>query len=236
MSGYCVAGLATVQTNIEKPVHLKSCDSSYDACEFNFPKCYNAQMPQQRHDYLKRLLREHYQANSYVHWTHTIESRETGWLTPTFYYKFRELLTHTLFRYGIACPIYCCMPDHIHLMWIGLFEGTDQLNATRYLRRQVNASLVKVGYRLQLQSYDNVLSENDREREVFEDVCEYIARNPERKNLVEVDKFADYKFTDCLVPGAPELTFSDPGFWESFWRIHSAVSTTGLQKLRDVKA
>jgi hypothetical protein len=60
-----------------------------------------------RNDYLKRLAPEYYQGQSYVHWSMTIEDRKTGWLIPIFYYKFREILTHTLFRYGLCCPIYC---------------------------------------------------------------------------------------------------------------------------------
>ncbi len=53
-------------------------------------------------DYLKRLPPEYYRGQACVHWTMTIEDRKTGWLVPIFYYKFRELLTHTMFRYGIC--------------------------------------------------------------------------------------------------------------------------------------
>jgi len=59
--------------------------------------------------YLKRLRDTFYHGQSYVHWTMTIENRKTGWLIPIFYYKFRELLTHTIFRYKICCPIFCLM-------------------------------------------------------------------------------------------------------------------------------
>ena len=189
-------------------------------------------MCQKRQDYLKRLPREHYQGAAFVHWSLTIEERKTGWLTPIFYYKFRELLTHTTFRYGLTCPIYCCMPDHMHLMWLRLFDGSDQLNAMKYFRRQTNQTLGKVGFTLQGQAYDNVLSEQDRNRDAFEEVCEYIARNPERKGLVTVDRFMDHPFTDCLVPGAPELKFFDETFWDSFWRIYSASRKNGLMRLK----
>ena len=187
-------------------------------------------MSSKANDYLKRLPREYYQGDAYVHWSLTMEGRKTGWLTPIFYYKFRELLTHTTFRYGITCPVFCCMPDHIHLMWIGLFPVSDQLNAMKYFRRQTNDVLQKIGFEFQSQGYDNVLSEEDRERDALEDVCEYIARNPERKKLVAVDQFKQYKFTDCLVPGAPELRFFDSGYWDAFWRIHSATVKSGLAR------
>lgn len=48
--------------------------------------------------YLKRLEPEHYRAQACVHWSMTILDRRTGWLVPFFYYKFRELLTHSMFR------------------------------------------------------------------------------------------------------------------------------------------
>ena len=160
----------------------------------------------------------------------SIQVERTGWLIPTFYYKFRELLTHAMFRYGVTCPIYCCMPDHIHLMWIGLFPGSDQINAMRYFRRHINEALARIGFELQTQGYDNVLSDANKERSAFEDICEYIARNPERKGLVPVDGFAQYKFTDCLIPGAPEVKVFDSEYWTTFWRIHSATVKNGLIK------
>ena len=181
-------------------------------------------------DYLKRLPRENYRGEAYVHWSLTIQNRRTDWLTPIFYYKFRELLTHTMFRYGITCPIYCCMPDHIHMMWTGLFDGTDQLNAMKYFRRQTNEVLRKIEHEFQTQGYDNVLSEEERERTAFEDVCEYIARNPERKELVGPDEFRKYRFTDCLIPGAPEVHFADEQYWDTFWRIHSSIKRNGIVK------
>lgn len=181
-------------------------------------------------DYLKRLPREHYQGQAYVHWSLSINDRNTGWLSPAFYYKFRELLTHTTFRYAITCPVYCCMPDHIHLLWIGLFENTDQLNAMKYFRRQVNEVLGKIGFSLQDQGYDNVLGEDDRIETAFEGVCEYIARNPERKGLVAADEFKKYRFTDCLIPGAPEVKFFHAGYWETFWRITSTSRMNGLHR------
>ncbi len=182
------------------------------------------------HDYLKRLPPEYYRGDAFVHWSLTIEGRRTGWLIPVFYYKFRELLTHTTFRYGLTCPIYCCMPDHMHLLWLGLFPESDQLNAMKYFRRQTNQVLGRIGFEFQSQGYDHVLSDEERNRNAFEDVCEYIARNPERKGLVGPDRFKDYKFTDCLVPGAPELHFFDPGFWDSFWRIYSHAMKHGLMR------
>src|SRR5262245_39038430 len=136
------------------------------------------------HDYLRRLSPEFYRGQAHVHWSMTIDHRNTGWLIPIFYYKFREVLTHTLFRYGICCPIYCCMPDHIHLFWIGILDGTDQRTAVKFFRTQLNPVLAKLGAQFQLQPYDHVLREEERERTAIEDLVDYIARNPERAGLV----------------------------------------------------
>jgi REP element-mobilizing transposase RayT len=158
----------------------------------------------------------------------TIQDRKTGWLIPAFLYKFREILTHTLFRYGLSCPIYCCMPDHIHLLWIGLLDGSDQRNAAKYFRRQLNPVLEKLGARFQQQPYDRALREPECAGTAFEDVVEYIARNPERAGLVGQDCFRDYPYAGCLVPGYPELSHTQSGFWERFWRIHGFLREHGL--------
>ena len=154
-----------------------------------------------KRDYLRRLPAEHYRGYAYVHWSMTIEDRKRGWLVPIFYYKFREILTHTMFRYGLCCPIYCCMPDHLHLLWVGMLDTADQPNAAKYFRKQLNPILAKLGVRFQQQPYDHVLREEQRERTAFETVVEYIARNPERTGLVKADGYRDYPYTGCLVPG-----------------------------------
>lgn len=131
-------------------------------------------------DYLRRLPPQCYRGQAYVHWSMTMDARKTGWLIPIFYYKFREILTHTMFRYGLCCPIYCCMPDHIHLLWVGILDGSDQRNAIKFFRAQLNPILEKLGARFQEQPYDHILNEEERAKSAFEDVVEYIARNPER--------------------------------------------------------
>jgi REP element-mobilizing transposase RayT len=158
----------------------------------------------------------------------TIEDRKTGWLVPIFYYKFREILTHTAFRFGLCCPIYCCMPDHLHLLWVGISDACGQLLAARYFRRQLNPILEKVGVRFQRESHDHVLQEEERGRTALEDVFEYIARNPERAGLVKENCFRAYPYTGCLLPGYPEVKIWDDDFWERFWRIHAHLQGHGL--------
>jgi putative transposase len=80
-----------------------------------------------------------------VFWSHALEGRSTGWLDETFHRDFRELLAHAGAKYQIACPAYCLMPDHFHLVWIGLRATSDQLNATQFLRKQINRLLTGEG-------------------------------------------------------------------------------------------
>ena len=181
-----------------------------------------------RDDHLPRLNRAFYRGQAYVHWTMTMQDRRTGWLIPAFNYKFRELLTHTAFRYAIACPIYCQMPDHIHLLWVGINDQSDQLNAMRYFRKQLGLPLEKLGFQLQHQPFDHVLRDDERQEAAFAELAEYIARNPERKQLVPADGYRDYKFTGCLIPGYPELSLWQPDYWLRFWKTHSFLRKNGL--------
>lgn len=191
-------------------------------------------MPEVPHGYLRRLPAEYYRGTAFVHWTMTIEGRQTGWLIPSLYYKLREILTHTAFRYGLCCPIYCCMPDHLHLLWTGVLESCDQRNAARFFRKQLNFSLGRLGVRLQKQPHDHVLHDDERQETAFEAIAEYIARNPERAGLIPAHAFRDYKFTGCLVPGYPDLSPWQDGYWTLFWRLYSRLSKFGLA-IRDVQ-
>ncbi len=57
-------------------------------------------------------------------------------------YHFRALLPHSQFRYAIVCPILCLMPDHIHLLWMGILEASDQRLATYIARNSERAGIV----------------------------------------------------------------------------------------------
>lgn len=185
-------------------------------------------MEPKRHDFLRRLPPEFYRGRAYVHWSMTIEDRKTGWLTPEFQATFREMLTHTMFRFGMCCPIYCLMPDHWHLLWAGILDSADQLVAAKFFRRQMNPVLEKAGCRLQLQGYDHVLREEELERSALESVVEYIARNSERAELVGLDRYREYPFMGCLIPGYPELKLWLPDYWTRFERTISYLRKNGL--------
>jgi putative transposase len=91
----------------------------------------------------------------------------------------------------------------------------------RYFRKQLNLALATAGVQLQLQPYDHVLTEEQRERGAFEAVADYIIRNPERRSLVRADGFADYPYSGCMIPGYPELRLFQPDYWDRMWRTYS---------------
>jgi REP element-mobilizing transposase RayT len=148
-----------------------------------------------------------------------MEHRASGWLTNTFHLRFRETLLHTGARYHLLCPVYCLMPDHAHLVWLGIQKTSDQQQATRFLRKHLTPHLLP--RKLQRQPHDHVLRENERERDAFQSTCFYIQENPVRKDLVK--QWTDYPYTGCMLPGYPELDIRAPDFWLRFWRVYEYV-------------
>ena len=175
--------------------------------------------PLNRAFYLPRLPREYYQADAVVHWTLTIFNRAQGWLTPAFHSQFLELMLHAAAREGLACPIYCLMPDHLHLVWMGLRLDSDQLNGMAFLRTYLEPALKPAKF--QPQAQDNVLREQERKRNAFAKVCFYLADNPVRAKLIPAGE--RWPFTGCVMPGYPKLNPADEDFWPTFWKIYGKL-------------
>ena len=163
------------------------------------------------HGRMQRLSPEWYQGHAFVLWTMTTDERKTGWLTPEFHLKFREVHLHTLARYDILCLAYCLMPDHIHLLWTGLAHSSDQDKATSFIRRYLNKKFPE-GMCFQRQAWDVVLREKDRERDAVLRSAFYTFENPVRAGQVE--------FSGCQAAGYPELDWRDPDFSEKIWNIY----------------
>ncbi len=167
---------------------------------------------------LPRLFRHHYQGHAAVMWTLTVEHRATGWLNEPFHARFRELMLHTAVREKVWCPTYCLMPDHLHLVWMGMRRESDQLNAMRFLRRQLAPVLEP--HQFQHQSHDHVLREDERKRGAFARVCFYVLANPVRAKLMTKDE--NWPFSGVMVPGYPALHPMQEDFWEKFWKLYAA--------------
>ena len=148
-----------------------------------------------------------------------MDHRRKGWLTPSFHSDFRELLLHAAYRHGTWCPAYCLMPDHFHLVWMGVAPDTDQLNAMRWLRR--NAHFVLQGCRLQHQAHDHVLRAEERGTNSIHNHCvNYVLQNPARAGLVE--RADAWEFSGMMVPGFARMNPFEANSWDIYWRFYAA--------------
>lgn len=184
-------------------------------------------MSQSRHSHLPRLDSGWYRGHAAVLWTHTTANRTRGWLDADFHRWFREVLLHAGARHAVVCPAYVLMPDHWHIMWIGCAAGSDQHQATRFLRRHAVTRLH--GCRLQEQAHDRVLRQPARERGAFAQACHYVRENPVRAGLCPV--WQAWPFGGAVVAGYPQLDPAGGDFWDRFWRIYASETAR-----RDVPA
>ena len=182
----------------------------------NTPQSHRRRDPLNRRYCLPRLPREYYQADAVVLWTLPTFDRAQGWLTETVHATFRELLLHAAAREGLACPIYCLMPDHIHLVWMGLRRDSDQKNGMAFLRTYLEPALHPASF--QPQPHDTVLRPEERKRAAFARVCFYVAANPVRAELVAHP--ADWNYTGCVLAGYPKLNPLAEDYWEKFWKLY----------------
>ena len=170
---------------------------------------------------LPRLAAGFYRGFAMVHWQMTVDCRKTGWLKAGFHASFREVLLHTMARYDLICPVYCVMPDHLHLLWMGVAEESDQRKATKFFRQHVNDLLDRSlpGTQFQKQAYDHVLRQQEKGRDALREVAFYVLQNPVRAGLVKLA--GEWPYLGCMVPGYPTLNPLDDGYWEKFWKIRA---------------
>ena len=124
-------------------------------------------------------------------------------------------MLYTAVRESLACPIYCLMPDHLHLVWMGLRLDSDQLNGLAFLRTYLEPELSPA--RFQPQAQDEVLRPEQRKRSAFAKVCFYIAANPVQDQLATTPE--SWAYTGCILTGYPELYPLAKDYWPKFWRI-----------------
>jgi putative transposase len=186
--------------------------------------------PQPERHHLPRLAREHYCGFAAVLWTLTLDQRAVGWLDFAFHARFRELLLHAAIRQQLACPAYVLMPDHIHVVWLGVKASSDQLNGMRFLRQHLQCELTRrstpqVEFALQKQAHDSVLRQRDRTRGAFGRTCFYVLDNPRRQGLAAHPR--QWPYLGAVVAGFPSLHPLDEGFWPAFWKIYTCLRAPG---------
>jgi putative transposase len=167
--------------------------------------------------YLPRLSREYYQGDAVIHWTLPVSHRRQGWLDERFHGVFRELMLHTLVREGLFCPTYCLMPDHLHIVCMGLRLNSDQLNGMAFLRTHLEPRLAP--QKFQHQAHDHVLKTEERRHNAFFRACNYILENPLQAELVKNP--AEWPFNGALLPSYPSLHPLQNDFWPKFWKLYA---------------
>ena len=136
-------------------------------------------MPEGRKYSLPRLPPGFYKGDAVIHWNLTVFDRATGWLNDLFHLQFRELMLHAATREGLYCPVCCLMPDHIHLVWMGMRPDTDQRNGMAFLRTYLERALAP--HKFQPQAYDHIVRDEERRLNAFAIGCSYGLNNPVRK-------------------------------------------------------
>jgi REP element-mobilizing transposase RayT len=199
-------------------VQLQECDFRFCNMYFFYHSIFY--LPRMKHTYLRRFPREHYQGFAWVHWTMGIEGRRQGWLDAVFHVLWRELLIHCAHRYHLAFPVYCLMPDHVHLLTIGMHDSSDQLTAIAFLRRHSAVALRNRGYTWQRQAFDHVMQNEERRAQAFQAVSDYVLRNPVRAGLVLTRDH--WPYAGSMMAGYPDLNPQENDFWDYWWRAHAS--------------
>jgi len=177
--------------------------------------------------YLPRLRREFYQADAVVFWTLPVAHRSRGWLSESFHAAFREMMLHTAAREGLFCPAYCLMPDHLHLVWMGLRRDSDQRNGMKFLRARLGPWLAPA--RFQHQPHDHVLKPEERQRHAFSVACaDYVLLNPLKAGLVKAPE--DWPYLGAVVPGYAGVKPFEGDYWPWLWKLYYATREPGLEK------
>lgn len=176
--------------------------------------------PKRPSGHLPRLSPAAYRGHAAVFWTLTMEDRRTGWLDDRLHAAFRELLLHAAARQGLWCPVYVLMPDHLHLIWIGMTEMSDQRKAMIFLRRHLAPRLAPACF--QHQPHDHVLRPEERQRGAFTSTVNYLCENPVRAGLTQDP--ATWPWLGCVIPGYPDLHPLRTDYWDLFWRLHNSAA------------
>jgi hypothetical protein len=109
------------------------------------------------------------------------------------------------------------MPDHLHLIWMGLNLESDQINAMAFLRTHLEPKFNPLKF--QHQAHDHALKSKERLHNAFARTCQYILQNPVQAELVKDP--AGWPYSGSLVPGYPKLNPLHESFWPKFKKQYS---------------
>jgi len=141
-----------------------------------------------------RLSREHYRGDVNVVFTVCVARKVELFTDNEVVFVFVALLTKSVKKYGCIVPVYCFMPDHIHLLVSGQSESSDAWAAVVLFKQETGFWLGKhrPEIRWQKDFFDHIIR---REEDLGAQV-RYIAGNPVRKGLVR--DWREYPFTGAV--------------------------------------
>ncbi len=93
---------------------------------------------------------------------------------------------------------------------------SDQQNGMAFLRTHLESKLAPEKF--QHQAHDHVLKEEERRRNAFARVCNYVLENPLQAELVKHP--VEWAFSGAVVPGYPTLHPLQKEFWSRFWKLY----------------
>jgi putative transposase len=143
---------------------------------------------------LHRLPGEFYRGTSIVAFTLCIKNREIVFDNPEFINIFITFLNELVRRYKCKIPVYCFMPDHLHLIVVGTDNEVDLLKVITAFKQKSGYWLAKNKPDISWQKdfFDHVIKKDES---LLANV-KYILDNPVRKGIVS--DYQEYPFKGAI--------------------------------------
>jgi putative transposase len=141
-----------------------------------------------------RLPREHYRGVVNVAFTLCVAGKVGLFTDSKVVSAFVQLLTISVKKHDCVVPIYCFMPDHVHMLLSGQNESSDTWAAVVRFKQQTGFWLGKHRQEVRWQKdfFDHIV----RRDEDLGTQVRYIAGNPVRRGLAE--DWREYPFTGSV--------------------------------------
>ena len=141
-----------------------------------------------------RLAREYYKGTSIVAFTMCIKDRVEIFKNPAVAEIFISFLTNLAEKYQCKIPVYCFMPDHVHMMITGIDSELDLLKVASSFKQKTGFWMAKYlsGAKWQKNFYDHVIKRD----ESLSTHIRYILDNPVRKGIVS--NWQEYPFKGAI--------------------------------------
>jgi len=121
--------------------------------------------------------------------------------------------------HAVVVPAYCLMPDHLHLISVGVSIDADQRLWARAVRRRINCCLAP--WQLQKQAFDHVLRPAEQGRDAFAALTHYVIANPVRACLTTQP--TAWPYSGSCVPSLPDLDPRRCDFADRWWQFWNQV-------------